>query len=195
MRPAKAIYTTIAFFLISPNAFTQGKPKRWKKPAYSPTRVFTERCVLGKKPAPKAGTDAFPGGNGHATARTEWAVDQCEIIDPKIRRMFTHYFDHEQNQVVRLPVNQLAYPSFGEDDRGKIDPKKRIYRVWVPDYNTCSLLSADLEKEAVWVTVCSETPRVRNPKARPDWKYLMEEHRNKLERQAMRRTIPLTLLD
>lgn len=125
MGPIAIVLYSVATFSISSSILAQGKPKRWKRPLHSPIGVSTDRCVLGKKTAPKAGTDAFPGGNGHAKARTEWAINQCEISDPKVRKLFTHYFDHEKNLLVRLPVDQLGYPSFAEDDRGTIDPQKK----------------------------------------------------------------------
>lgn len=183
----------ITLTTLSPNAYCQKNPKHWKKPLLDPIGRNWTRCDPSATQPDKGGIDALPAGQGSATARVEWALDQCEIIDPKVRKLFTHYYDHVKEKLLPLPTNRLKYPSFAQDDRTEADSKNRIYKVWLPDYNSCSLAVDGRDEEAIWFKTCFVTPTQTQTGSTEYTERSFEA--SALNRLAMRKAISAEILD
>lgn len=156
MKTTIALLTAIYAGTFTPVTYGQKNPKRWKTTQVKIPGRQNVRCLHNASNPDPGGNDPMVGGQGLAKQRYTWAIDQCEIISKKVRTKFTHYFDHEKNKLVPFPESNQRYPSFSEDDRRQTDQKKKIFKVWKPDYRTCSLQIPGRSEEAIWYTICQE---------------------------------------
>lgn len=130
-------------------------PKRWKKPYVNSGREDV-RCLENPANPDPGGSDAIPSHSSEAQTRVNWATDTCEHIDKKHKQRFTHYYDYDEGVFKEYPVGSMKFPSFAENDSQVQPQEKRIFKVWKPEYRTCSLHVPSRKSEAIWYTVCQQ---------------------------------------